>query len=182
MKKLDKYILEKLKIDKDLKFKSVHPKNKRELRIIIEDRLKKSDIIDLSDIDISDVENLNNLFFGINPKIVDISYWDTSHIKDFSGMFKECTKLKSIYGIENLDMRNAVTLKNMFLKCESLEKLDLEKWRFENLEDITGLFFGCLKLTDVGDISSWDTSKLKERRYIFTNSKIQRRPSWFSKF
>lgn len=178
MKKIDKYILEKLKINKDLKFKSIHPKNKRELRIIIEEKIKTSNEINLSNIDISDVDNLRDLFFGLQPEVVNISNWDVSHIRDFSGMFKGCKNLKDIFGIENLDMRNATNLKDMFYRCESLIELNLENWRFENLEDITSIFYGCKNLSKVGNLNNWDTDKLKEKRFAFTNTKIKDMPKW----
>lgn len=56
--------------------------------------------IDVSKIDISNLDTLNDLFSGLDvEKIIGLEHWDVSKIKNFSYMFANCKYLVEISDI-----------------------------------------------------------------------------------
>ena len=92
MKTIFNYIQEKLNISSKYTCK---PKDRFELKNIIEERLKKDKDADLNDIDVSGITNMNLLFWTLDPHNIDISEWDVSNVKDMNFMFFRCTSLKN---------------------------------------------------------------------------------------
>lgn len=45
----------------------------------------------------------------------------------------------------------------------------LNSWDASNVADMSWMFDGDTKLTDLGDISHWDTSKVTDMRCMFQN-------------
>ena len=115
MKNLSQYILEKLILKKNRANYYYFPETKRELREIIEQRIKEEGTeVNLNDIDVSEitdmarlfiyldfngdisqwnvsnVTNMESMFYGCKNFNQDISDWDVSHVKDYESMFKNC--------------------------------------------------------------------------------------------
>lgn len=163
MKNLHTYITEKLKITKDNKY-NYFPNNNYELAYkVLDEKLKnvKNGILDMTDVDISNVTSLNTLFGGItndypNIHTIDISGWNTSHITDMGEMFANCRNIKQIIGIEDLDLKSCRYMYSMFSMCTSLESLDISKWKpnVQILSDISGMFDTCSSLTEIKGIES----------------------------
>ena len=83
MKAIDRYILEKFQITKDSKLPyTCHPKDKFELKKILEERLAKDKNADLNDIDVSNITDmgvwgfsgLKGLFQDLDPHDIHIEY------------------------------------------------------------------------------------------------------------
>ena len=157
-----------------------HPKNKGDLATIIYKRVKESKNPNLNDIDTSSVSDFSKLFNGLDIESVNISAWDMSNATTLNGMFSGCSNLKDVGDLSNWDISNVEDMGNLFFKCPKLKSVDLSKWRPEKLKNITGMFFNCTSLTSVGDLNNWDVSSLKEKRYVFTGTKIdnQDKPKW----
>lgn len=81
--------------------------------------------IDVSKIDISNLDTLSHLFAGLDvEKIIGLEHWDVSQIKDFSYMFAKCKYL--------------------------VEISDISKWNFTSAEDLSFMFYGTWMLeTDI---------------------------------
>ena len=151
MKTIDKYIQEKLIIDKNTNSYNYHPKDKGELqnlvRKLIEERGNEAD---LNDIDVSKVTSMNYMFFntefngdiskwevinvtsmynmfGDSPFNGDISKWNVSNVKDMSYMFYGAKKFNQ--NISNWKVSNDTTMEDMF-KDSPLEK-NPPKWYHE---------------------------------------------------
>ena len=106
MKPLNKYIQEKLIINKDYKDYRYHDNmivvnSFDELRNIIEDRYDKlgagtkQDPIDFNDIDVSNMVSFcdnddTGIFEGTQFKYIDISDWDVSSVTNMLSMFYDC--------------------------------------------------------------------------------------------
>ena len=97
MKSLKHYIQEKLIIKKNkMSYYKYFPKSKKELREIIENRIKdEGNEVDLNDIDVSNIKDMSSLFeysdFNGN-----ISKWDVSNVTNMKDIFYGC-KIKTKY-------------------------------------------------------------------------------------
>ena len=141
MKTIDNYIIEKLKINKSTKQQyTCQPKDRAELRKILEERLEQDKDADLNDIDVSEIKTMINLFLSLNPCNIDISQWDVSNVENMGSVF---------YGCENLDcdlsdwnVSNVKFMRYMFRHCEKFD-CDLSDWKVSNDTDMRDMFDGC---------------------------------------
>ena len=177
MKPLNKYIKEKLIINKDYRYHDnmIVVNSFDELRKIIEDRYDKlgpgtkQDPIDFNDIDVSNINsfcdnNDNGLFEDIDFKYIDISDWDVSSITNMLSMFYRCNKLKSVGDISYWDVSNVTNMAYMFTGCVNFNQ-DILKWNVSRVTDMSYMFFGCVNFNQ--NISSWDVSKVKDMCAMF---------------
>ena len=68
------------------------------------------------------------MFDGCNElEYLDLSNFDTSNVDDMGKMFKQCTKLKKIIGINKFNMSKVTKKDEMFLGCD-LEHLILSNF------------------------------------------------------
>lgn len=159
VKQLSTYINEKLVLNKGT-FKNNYkyfPKDKYEFKNLINQLIeerKDNSIIDLNDINTSEINDLSFLFHK-NKNIVniDISRWNVSNVKDMYAMFKFCENLESVG--------------------------DLSHWDVSKVEYMRCMFYNCEKLKDIGDISNWNVSNVKDMSYMFNRSNIKNIPSWY---
>ena len=93
-KKKRNRIIEKLVIT-HYKPYSCAPQTKTELKEIIAGRLEKDSNADLNDIDVSNIKDMSELFFRLDPHNIDISQWDVSNVKNMSNMFSNCYQFNS---------------------------------------------------------------------------------------
>ena len=104
-----------IKIGKNISEFSVYscqPKNKDELKEIIEKRISKDgNNCDLNDIDVSLIEDMSYLF-SFSSFSGDISKWNVSNVIDMIHMFRDCKSFNS----------------------------DLSKWNVSSVIDMTGMF------------------------------------------
>lgn len=97
---------------------------------------------DLTYVDISVLDTLEDAFNGIEEYKGSIANWDTSHIKN---------------------------MRKTFFNCDAIENDDISKWNTSNVETMEEMF--SLSEYFNGDISSWDTSKVKNMRKMFDGAK-----------
>ena len=153
MNSLNQYIIEKLRINKDIKkIYNYHPKTKNELisllKKLLEERGKNAD---LNDIDVSDITDMTGLFKNLNPHKIDISEWNVSNVKDMHFMFYYCTNFNS----------------------------DLSNWDVSNVEDMHGMFYSCKNFNS--DLSKWDVSKVTDMEHMFDGcNSLKNKPSWYN--
>ena len=61
-------------------------------------------------------------------------------------------------------------LSEIFYNCISLISLpDISNWNTENVEEMEYMFFNCIKLISLPDISKWKTDNVIDMSYIFCN-------------
>ena len=168
MKSLNQYIIEKILINKSSKFNKIKVESKDQLEAIIQKRYNNNNsFIDLTDIDISELDNLSSIFCGLKLEVVDISGWDVSNVTTMEDMFSQCTKLKKIIGIENLDVSKLKNANSMFYMCENLVELDLTNWNPKLLQKTRYMFYGCSNLKIIKNIENWQLPNINDVSYMF---------------
>ena len=170
MKSLNQYIIEKILINKSSKFNKIKVESKDQLQSIIQERYyNNKSFIDLTDIDISELDNLSYIFYTLNMEVVDISGWNTSNVITMENMFSFCDKLKNIIGIENLDVSKLQRANAMFYGCKNLVELDLTNWNPISLENMSNMFYNCSNLKMIKNIENWQLPNIKIVRKMFCN-------------
>ena len=170
MKSLNQYIIEKILINKSSKLNKIKVESKDQLKSIIQERYNKNKLfIDLTDLNISELDDLCDIFDRLNKvEVVDISGWDTSNVITMEDMFCFCGKLKNIIGIENLDVSNVEYANNMFYECKNLVELDLTNWNPISLEYASYMFYGCSNLKIIKNIENWQLPNIKDVYHMFS--------------
>ena len=171
MKSLNQYIIEKILINKGSKFinNKIKVKSREQLQSIILERYNNnSSFVDLSDIDISELDDLTSIFYGLyEMEVVDISGWDTSNVTIMDYTFSRCKKLKKIIGIENLDVSKLEDTQGMFDLCVSLVELDLTNWNPKLLRKTRYMFYSCSNLKIIKNIENWQLPNIMDVSSMF---------------
>src|SRR5574343_1757668 len=108
--------------DVDVDFYNYHPKDRDELKQIIEERIKQEGPeCDLNDIDVSNITNMYGIFKE-SKFDGDISKWDVSKVTDMSFMFYDS---KFNGDISKWNVSNVTNTSYMF--CESKFDGDVSK-------------------------------------------------------
>ena len=142
MKSLIKYIQEKLIIKKN-KY-NYFPETKEELKAIIKQRIKdEGNEVDLNDIDVSKINDMSSLFDGTGFKNGfngDISNWDVSNVTEMEGMFYSCKNFNQ--DRSSWDVSNVTNMNGMFYNCKSFNQ-DISAWDVSNVKDNIFIFDNC---------------------------------------
>ena len=142
--------------------------NVSNMRYMFNDDLKLTSV-DLSSFNTSKVKNFQYMFLNSGLTSLDVSNFDTSNGNNMLGMFADTYKLKSIKGVEDLDVSNATTLNSFFHGCAfegNNGKLDLSKWDTSNVTNMDEMFTNTNHITSL-DISNFDTSKVTSMDGMF---------------
>ena len=89
MKQINKYISERLHINKDIKSHhyNYHPKTRDELKELVDKLIKeRGNKADLNDIDTSEITDMSEVFYYTRFN-GDISEWDVINVKNMRDMF-----------------------------------------------------------------------------------------------
>ena len=157
-------------------------------------------IIGLEDWDVSNVKNMEYMFWNCETFNSDLSKWNVSKVTNMTGMFKGCGNFNC--DLSKWDVSNVVDMEGMFLDCETFNS-DLSKWNVSNVVDMGGMLWDCenfnsdlskwnvSKVTNMtwmfrgcenfnSDLSNWDVSSVEDMRSMFHNCKsLKQIPSWY---
>ena len=161
-------------------------------------QVKNADIIDgywaAELVDVSNVTSLSSTFSSCkNLESLNTSNWNTSSLTSLSHLFTNCTKLKTLIGVDkwnvsnvtymdsvfrdcvvtqfnlnNWDVSKVTRMQNMFAFCRSLQSLDLSNWDVSNCSLLKGMFQGCDSLLSL-NISTWNISNNTDLSWMFDN-------------
>lgn len=161
MKSLEQFVIEKLKIRKGKQKYNYTPRTKKELRELIDERVAtEGPNVNLNDIDVSNISDFSRVFRNVRGKFDkfngDVSEWDVSNAEQMAEMFYECQNFNC--DLSKWDVSNVHSMALMFAGCESFEGKGLENWNTENVENMYAMFSGCYNFNS--DISGWDVSNV----------------------
>ncbi len=100
-----------------------------------------------------DVSNVNNMYQLFKDKITfndDISNWDVSNVLQMNNMFKHASSFNG--NISNWNVLNVQTMNSMFHSATSFNQ-DISNWNISNVEDITWMFYYAETFNQ--DLNSW---------------------------
>ena len=116
------------------------------------------------------ISNMKRFFYECSNIIfLDFSNFDTSNVNDMSGMFRRCTKLKEIKGLNNFITTKVKNMIGMFNECPELISLDLFNFDSSNVTNISFMFNNCIKLKEIKGLNNFNTSHVKYMTSMFQN-------------
>ena len=122
------------------------------------------EFVGLSNLDVSQVNNMSCIFQDCDTKEIDLSGWDTSNVTDMSNMFTECRKLEKV-NTKSFNTENVKDMHQMFFSCWNLRKIDISNFYTPNLINAEMIFGGdCL---DYVDMRNFDSSKIDDHLNVF---------------
>ena len=122
-------------------------------------------VFDVSNWDVSNVINMEGMFFGCDNFDNNLSKWNVSNVTNMEKMFFGCRKFKGV-GLSSWDVSNVENMYCMFKNCINFNE-DLSKWNVSNVKYMSSMFYYCL-LFDC-DLSKWDVSKVVLFTEMFDN-------------
>ena len=137
----------------------------------------KRNPIDFNDIDVSNIDSFCDkldlgIFNDMNFKYIDISDWDVSNVTNMNGMFFMCKELKSVGDISKWNVSKVTDMNSMFNGCNELEFVgDISKWNVSNVTNMGHMFNSCNNFNQ--DISNWNVSKVMFKYRMFYNCAIK---------
>ena len=159
-----------------------YPDTFNELRDLLKQLLeKRGKDADLNDIDVSQIitfcDKNTGLFEGLDPHNIDISNWDVSNVENMRYMFQNCTNFNS--DLSNWDVSNVTHMYSMFYYCEKFNS-DLSNWNVSNVKDMSFMFWSCQTFNS--NLNNWDVSNVEDMSYIFNGCKsLKIIPDWYKK-
>ena len=88
--------------------------------------------IDISSWDVSNVKNMQHMFWGARDFNQDISSWDVSKVTNMTGMFREASAFNQ--DISSWDVSNVEMMASMFRDATSFNQ-DLSSWTVEQVKN-----------------------------------------------
>ena len=117
------------------------------------------EFVGLSNLDTSQVTNMDSMFDACGVKELDLSNWDTSKVTSMHTMFMGCRNLEKI-NLKSFNTKNVTDMIAMFFQCDKLLKLDLSSFETPKLEKAGEMFGGDLHSMDYVDMRNFGNSKI----------------------
>ena len=151
------------------------PKDKDELRKIIEFYSENYPEDSLNWLDVSEITDMSGLFSGTfnnkNKYNGDISKWDTSNVTDMNDMFNWACKFNQPIG--RWDVSNVTNMASMFCGASEFNQ-GLSRWDVSNVTDMSHMFMNAERFKQ--PIGKWDISNVNNISFMFCNAKRFNQP------
>lgn len=88
-----------------------------------------------------------------------------------ANLFANLPRLRTIQGLELLDVSNVEDMHGMFYSARHLAHLDVSNWNTANVRDMSFMFHGVISQTEL-DVSGWNTENVTNMRAMFQLTNI----------
>ena len=124
--------------------------------------------IDLSYLNTSELKDISSMFSGCSSLTsINLLYFNTSTITNMSSLFKDCALLESI-DLSNFETSLVKDMSNMFSGCSNLKSVNFFTFNTSSVVDMNNMFSGCNSI-QLLDLSNFDTSQVTSFNSIFSN-------------
>ena len=123
------------------------------------------------------ITNLEYMFYNCTKlkNIEELKNLDTKEVNNFEGMFCDCSSLSDIKGLENWNVSNGNNFSYMFFRCSSLSNIKaLENWNVSKGNNFSNMFWGCSSLSDIRSLENWNVSNGEDFHKMFSGCKTLR--------
>ncbi|VTU69944.1 hypothetical protein [Lactobacillus sp. CBA3605] [Leuconostoc pseudomesenteroides] len=128
--------------------------------------------LDLSTFVTSNVTTMFAMFYGSGVTSLDLSNWDVTKVRSFSGMFGNTSALTTLdltnWGVGRT--ASDVSMYRMFFRTPELTNLTLTNFKTTNVTDMSAMFYR-LSVYSGGvtslDLSNWDVTKVTDFTSMF---------------
>ena len=164
---ITEYIVKK-KLDKFINSGYTYfPKTRSELVKNIKYLLSKGET-NLNCIDTSEITDMSHLFDSNNTNIVipdniDISEWNLSNVTNIENMFRGCKNFNC--DLSNWNVSKVENMRSLFYLCENFEGKGIENWNVSNVTNMAYMFYWCKKFNC--NLIGFDTSNVTNMNYMF---------------
>ena len=132
---------------------------------------------DISDWNVSKVENMEYMFYDCKNFDCDLSKWNVSNVISMSSLFNGCKNFKG-KGLENWDVSKVENMQDMFEGCKKFTGKSIENWNISNVKYMDYMFDNCDSLD--ADFSNWDVSNVTNMSNMFKDcTSLKNKPSWY---
>lgn len=96
---------------------------------------------------------------------------DFRALRDISYMFRECSSMKYVDGLYDLDVSRVKKARNIFECCSALVSLHgLDLWKTDNFENLVEMCACCYHLEDFSALRGWRVDELIDASSAFLNT------------
>ena len=125
-------------------------------------------VVDLDLFDTSTMKNMSGVFQGCESLVhAKVNKLNTSAVTNMSSAFELCKRLKSL-DVSNWNTSAVTNMEKMFSYCESLTSLDLSNFDTSKVTSMREMFQRCSGLTSL-NVSNFNTSKVTDMSSMFAN-------------
>ena len=117
---------------------------------------------DISRWDVSNVEDMQCMFFGASAFNGDLSSWNVSKVTCMECIFSLASAFNG--DISSWDVRNVKNMNELFYDAVAFNG-DLSSWNVSNVTNMGLMFEGASAFN--GDLSSWDVSNVQQMQCMF---------------
>jgi len=137
--------------------------------------IDQSSIQNLDSWDVSNVTNMQGLFYFASSFNQDISGWDVSNVTDMSYMFEYATAFNQ--DISSWNVGSVTTMEKMFRDASAFNQ-NIGSWIVNSVMDMNAMFAGATSFNQ--DLSSWDISNVSIMYGMFSGASSFNQPigSW----
>ncbi|MGL9768961.1 BspA family leucine-rich repeat surface protein [Enterococcus sp. DIV0806c] len=132
--------------------------------------LRNLEIIEnIGRMDVSNVQNMRQMFLNTSIRELDLNNWDMSNVTDISHMFDGTSSLRTLH-VRNWNTSKVTNMSFMFSDARSLTKLDISNWDTSNVTNMGVMFQNAGSLIEL-DMSNWNTSKVTNMSFMFSGAR-----------
>ena len=133
--------------------------------------------VNISTWNTSNVTNMSFMFMGAKSFNQPLNSWNVGKITNMSGMFSRTESFNQPLNSWNVSKVN--NMRNMFWEAESFNQR-LDSWNVGNVTDMSFMFFKAKSFNQ--SLDSWNVRKVKNMKNMFSNTNLQSMPKWYKEF